>query len=178
MEVKILFERLKRTLIYDCPWITLFVDKVKINDTIFPKYHMIHFKSKSVVVLVKKDEEILFVKSFRHTLEEIQLELPAGFIDKGESPIETAKREVLEETAITVKNLKKIYEYYPSNGISDQLIYIFTADYESGIAKGQDSENDGALWIPKEKVDMMLDNGELTDGLTLSALLLAQRNNR
>lgn len=93
-----------------------------------------------------KKGELLFVKQFRYPLKQIFLELPAGKIDKGEKPIETAKRELKEEVGYTAKIMKYVTSIHPVIGYSDEVIHIFLA---RGLTFVGDSPDDGEFLIPQ-----------------------------
>ena len=61
-------------------------------------YFTIQIPDSSVILPITTDEEFIIIKQYRETLNNYSLELPAGFIEKDENPIDTAKRELFEET--------------------------------------------------------------------------------
>ena len=111
-------------------------------------------------------------RQFRYPYNEVIWEIPAGKRDKGEDFIETAKRELEEETGYRAEKLVKIFEIYPTPGYTDERIGLFKAE---GLEKGKihfdEDEDILSEWIPEEKVFEMIDNGEIKDGKSLIALL-------
>jgi len=101
----------------------------------------------ALVIPETKKGELLFVKQFRYPLKQIFLELPAGKIDKGETPIETAKRELKEEVGYTAKTMKYVTTIHPVIGYSDEVIHIFLA---RGLKFVGDSPDDGEFLIPQK----------------------------
>lgn len=85
--------------------------------------------SKGVCILpITKEGGIICLKQYRHALKSWQWELPAGMIDCVEdSPIETAKRELEEETGYIAEGWIDLGSFYPSPGSTTEEIYLFAA---------------------------------------------------
>ena len=82
------------------------------------------------IFAVTKEKKILLVIHPRIVLptdDKISVEIPAGYIEKGENSIDAAKRELLEETGYTTDNIFMVDSYYPSFGISGERIDLFLA---------------------------------------------------
>src|SRR3954462_1525376 len=67
-----------------------------------------------VIMAVERDKTVLLVRQYRHAAGEYLWELPAGRIDKGESALKGAKRELLEETGVAAKKWERILSFYVS----------------------------------------------------------------
>ena len=123
-------------------------------------------------VLCEKDGKILFVKQYRYAYQKELLEIPAGKKNPNESAEQTAIRELREETGLLAKNIKLLYEVYPSPGYTNEVIKIFYANqFEQGETCLDEDEFLSCEWIEKDKVKTMLKNGEFKDAKTLIALL-------
>lgn len=123
-------------------------------------------------VLVVKDGKILLERQFRYPYGEVLWEIPAGKRDKGEDFIDTARRELEEETGYVAEKLVKLFEIYPTPGYTNEVIGIFKAE---GLSEGKlhfdEDEDIVSEWIPEEKVFEMTENGEIKDAKSLIALL-------
>ncbi len=123
-------------------------------------------------VLCEKDNKILLVKQFRYPYKEELLELPAGKLNEGESPEQTAIRELEEEGGIIAGRVEKMFDVYPSPGYTNEIIRIYRA---KDISQGQMHLDEGefldCVWIQKDKLKDMIKNGQIKDGKTLIALL-------
>lgn len=87
---------------------------------------VVHPGSAVILPLIDK-EEILMIRQYRPVIGEWLYELPAGTVDPGESPMETARRELEEETGYVSGSLREVLQFYPSPGITDELMHLFLA---------------------------------------------------
>lgn len=120
-------------------------------------------KNAVVILTIDKDDNVYFVKQYREVIGIETLELPAGIIDEGETPIEAAKRELEEETGLIAKNILYLGEFYPSCGFTNEKIYMYLATKLSNGKAKIDSEEviNSVEKIPLEQCYEMLKNNEL-----------------
>ena len=108
-------------------------------------------------------------------------EFPAGTLEEGESHLRCADRELQEETGWRAARVKKIFEYYPTPGISDEKMHFFLAD---GLQKGthhrpDDDEDLEVREFSGSQIQRMIRRGEIIDGKTiLGFFFLSQPNFR
>src|SRR5262245_37342767 len=119
-------ERLSRIIVYESPWVNLYLDKVRFpNGHIIEKYHLLDFPRDAVATIVENDlGSVVFVRISRYSTGLTEWELPAGGVEIGETTIEAARREVLEETGYTTEDHQLVYSYYPMNGSANKLFHI------------------------------------------------------
>ena len=157
-------------LIYDGKVVKLYKDQVLLsNGQTSIREEIKH--SGGASVLVVKNQKILFVKQFRYAYLEEVLEIPAGKLNAGENPKETAIRELEEECGLVAKNLKLLYEVYPTPGYTNERLYVYLAsEVTEGKIHLDDDEFVEPIWIEESKVKQMLLNGEIKDAKTIIAL--------
>ena len=123
-------------------------------------------------ILCEKDGKILLVRQFRYPYKEEILEIPAGKLNKGEDPAQTAIRELEEEGGIIAGSVEKLFDVYPSPAYTDEIIRIYRAiDIKEGEQHLDEGEFLNAEWFDKPTLREMIKNGQIKDGKTLIALL-------
>jgi 8-oxo-dGTP pyrophosphatase MutT (NUDIX family) len=128
----------------------------------------------SGTVVVDDERGVLLLWRHRFITDTWGWEIPAGGIDKGESPAEAATRETIEETGWTPGPLRHLVSYHPTNGVSDQKFHLFLADGAKHVGDPTDpGESERVEWVPLHEVRAAAKRGEVTDGLSLTALLYA-----
>ncbi|MEM9069334.1 MAG: NUDIX hydrolase [Myxococcota bacterium] len=125
-----------------------------------------------VILPILSDGRLVFVKNRRFAIDEVLLELPAGTLE-GESPEETAARELQEETGYRAASLRALGSFYSAPGFCDERMHAFVArDLHAGAQSLDPTEEiEVALHTPGE-VDTLIQKGAIIDGKTLAALLL------
>jgi ADP-ribose pyrophosphatase len=167
-------ERLSRDIVYQSPWVNLYLDKVKFpNGHVIEKFHMLDFPLAAVTAIVENDSgDVVFARIPRYTTGTAAWELPAGGVEMGESEIDAAKREVLEETGYASDNHKLIYSYYPMNGSANKLFHIVRCKALDHVQDFDENEVSETLWFTKTLIRQMIKDRVILDGFTLTALLL------
>lgn len=119
--------------------------------------------------------EVIFVKQFRYPYKEEVLELPAGKLNKGEDPFESAVRELREETGAEAKKYTSLGRLYPSPGYCGEIITMYLAeDLSFGEQSLDEDEFLDTIRIPFEKAVEMVLSGEIPDAKTQTAILKAK----
>lgn len=122
-------------------------------------------------VLCVKDGKILLVRQFRYAYKKVIIEIPAGKINVGEPPEQTAVRELEEECGLKAKSVKLLCEIYPSPGYTNEIIRLFKAEeFEKSKVCFDDDEYVESFWIDVGEAKRMAENGEINDAKTLIAL--------
>jgi ADP-ribose pyrophosphatase len=126
----------------------------------------------SVGIVAVSGSEVILVTQYRHTSGRVLLEIPAGKIEKGETPRQAAVREMAEEIGYSGK-LEPLMKWYLAPGYSTELMHVFVATRLRKIERGplDDDEN---IRIKKMKLDAAVRkclSGEIKDSKTVAALL-------
>lgn len=159
---------------YNNPWIQVTEYQV-LNPAGKPGiYGKIHFKNKAIgIIAIDQNDYTWLVGQWRYPLEQWSWEIPEGGGPVGVEPLESAKRELKEETGLTAKHWTLIQRTHLSNSVSDEEGFIFLAeDLEEGDHEREDTEADMRVKkiLLTEALEMVLD-GRITDSLTVMALL-------
>jgi 8-oxo-dGTP pyrophosphatase MutT (NUDIX family) len=141
-------------------------------------YGKVHFKNKAIGIVALDDQlNTWLVGQYRYTLNDFSWEIPEGGGNMDEDPLEAAKRELKEETGLTAGKWTLLSRMHTSNSVTDEEGFIFLAeDLTQGTKQLEETEADMQLRkMPlKEAVSMVL-RGEITDSLSMIALLLVSR---
>ncbi|MEO0293660.1 MAG: NUDIX hydrolase [candidate division WOR-3 bacterium] len=118
------------------------------------------------------ESEIILVRQYRYPVNEVLLEIPAGTIEEGESPIQTIQRELQEEINYKPGKLEKIGDIYLTPGYSNEIIHLFKAsDLIPCSLKRPSEEKIEIVKIKIEDVVKKINKGEIKDGKTIIAIL-------
>ena len=121
---------------------------------------------------------MLLVRQYRSSVDRLLLEIPAGLRDvEGEPPIETARRELVEEVGMRAGRVERICEFLNSPGFCDELVHVFAAyDLEPCDVDRQGIE-EAHMTVEKVALDdvpAMIASGELVDAKTVIGLTLVR----
>jgi len=166
-----MLKTLKSEIVYKNNWVSVFKDDVEFPDGSIGEYGVVRHHSKSVVVLVEANDKILFVNANRYVNKSISIELPAGIIEKGETPIEASCREVLEETGCVLNDCIEMFQYLPSNGTSDQVIYVVKGRCTDMNVVPDNNEVADVMWMSNKEIEEKIIDNTIDDGPTLIAWL-------
>ena len=123
-------------------------------------------------ILAIKDGKILLVKQFRYPYKEELYEIPAGKLNQGEDPMQTAIRELEEEGGIRAKRVEKMFDIYPTPAYTNEIIRIYKAtEFVETKSCLDEDEFLSAEWIDKWQVKKMIENGQIKDAKTIVAVL-------
>lgn len=122
----------------------------------------------TVVMPVDPKLGILLVRQYRFAVRRYLWELPAGMVDPGESALQAAKRELLEETGYRAKRWRKLISFYPSPGFQEEKMTIFLAqDFTAGKAAPTHDEFIEWRWFEPAWVETQIRNGRICDAKTI-----------
>lgn len=141
-------------------------------------YGKVHFKNKAIgIIALDQHNNTWLVGQWRYTLNEWSWEIPEGGGPLQDDTLESAKRELKEETGLVAQHWTMIQRTHLSNSVSDEEGFLFLAEdltqYETEL---EDSEADMKVWkLPfAEALQMVLD-GKITDSLTVMGILKVAR---
>jgi ADP-ribose pyrophosphatase len=125
------------------------------------------------IVPVHADGDVVLLKQFRPSIGEELYEIPAGTMEKGEAPLATAKREIIEETGFKAKQWSKVGEFYSAPGFCTELMHLYIA---RGLSPAQaDGDDDEILKPVRMSLDAALKlirTRKIRDAKTIAGLLI------
>lgn len=159
--------------VYDNPWINVTHREVITPSGTTGIYGMVHFKNIAIAIIPIDNEGYTWlVGQYRYTINRYSWEVPEGGGSHGISPLESAQRELLEETGITAGTWIEAGELHLSNSVTDERGLIFVAkDLSFGEAKPEETEQLEIKKVHFEEALEMAMNGEITDAFAVVAIL-------
>ena len=130
----------------------------------------------AAMVPMLNNQEVVLIKQYRHANREFIWEIPAGTLDPNESPLNCARRELIEEIGYSATDWHQLGTITPLPGCSDEHIHIFLAS----DLKPEEQQLDDDEMINVHKINLsealqMILAGEISDGKTISGLFLASQ---
>jgi len=127
----------------------------------------------AVMMAVDNKRRILLVRQYRVPARDYLWELPAGRLDPGETPLQAARRELIEETGFRAKQWKKLVTFYPSPGyVAEKMTIYLATGLKAGKATPMDDERIEARWFTTKEVDRAIQKGKIVDGKTMIGYLI------
>ena len=152
-------------------------DRVRLPDGHESTREYILHQGAAVIIPVLDNGDLVFERQYRYPLGKVMLELPAGKIDPGEEPLETAMRELREETGYDAREWRYLGVMHPCVGYSNERIEIFLAQ---GLVQEAQQDLDHGEFL--DVITMSLDEallavqtGEISDAKTIVCLLWAEK---
>ena len=119
----------------------------------------------------KAGPRILLERQYRHAARSFLWELPAGKVDRGESALKAAKRELLEETGYSARQWRRILNFFVSPGFLDETMTIFLAqNIRPGVAQPEYDELIESRFVPLRTAQSMAERGAIRDAKTIAGI--------
>ncbi len=167
----------QRQQVYDNAWITVHEDQV-----INPRggagiYGWVHFKNKAIgIVPVDENLNTWLVGQYRYTLNEYSWEIPMGGGPNELDPLESARRELKEETGLTAQRWQNIMRIHTSNSVTDEEGFIFLAqELTPGETEFDETEDLRVRKLPLAEALQLVLSQEITDAISISGLFRVAR---
>ena len=168
MPTKLIERKISSEKVFSGELLQVYKDQVTLPDGGKAGREWIKHPGASAVLPVFKNGDVMLVKQFRYPLSQIFYEVPAGKIDKGEPPGDTAIRELKEETGLVGGNIAYVGHFHPAIGFSDEVIHFYVAwDLEESMQSVDIDEFVQMARMPLHEVITMIENGQITDGKTM-----------
>ncbi|MCQ4575259.1 MAG: NUDIX hydrolase [Candidatus Brocadiales bacterium] len=165
---------LQSKMIYDGRRLRLYRDEVELPDGRHTFREVVSHPGAVAVVPVTEEGDVFLVKQFRYAIRSELYEIPAGIIEKGESPEQCAVRELREEAGLNAGKMEKLGQFYTSPGVMDELMHIYRATELT--APGYKPEE--GIEVVKMKLGQAIDKiktGEIADAKTICGIFWVVR---
>jgi ADP-ribose pyrophosphatase len=132
---------------------------------------------RSVAILpITETGNVILEKHYRYAPRKDILEIPAGWIEKGESPLEAARRELKEETGFSSRKVINLGTIIPASGYSTEQLFFFLARIKENSRANQRLEKGEEISViiyPKDRILRMIKTGEIVDPMMICAVFRA-----
>jgi ADP-ribose pyrophosphatase len=156
--------------------VDLALQQVRLSDGTVAERELVLHRGAVALVPMVDEQHVCLVRNDRYAVGQTLLEVPAGTIDPGESPDQTAERELLEETGYQAGRIQRIREWYVSPGVMNERMYLYLCqDLRPGPVRHQPDEQLQAVVVPWEEAVAMADEGRIDDAKSLLALMLCDQ---
>lgn len=133
----------------------------------------------TAIVPLISPREVILIKQFRYCAGKVLWEIPAGTLEADETPIECAKRELIEETGYRAGKMEPMGGFFTSPGFCTEFLRLFLATaLEPCESKPDDDERLTAHKVPLDDAFRKIDRGEIVDAKTIVGLLKLSRMGR
>lgn len=175
-EEKFYEKTIKSDTIYDGKILKLRVDTVELENKRYSKREIVDHQKGAGIIAFDGPDKLWMVSQYRKAIDKVTLEIPAGLVDPGELPIETAKRELQEEVGYFPEKVTYLFDMHASPGFTNDKLSFFLADnlVNSKLEQDED-ENVASKSYPVKELYQMVENGEITDAKTIIAIFYALR---
>jgi ADP-ribose pyrophosphatase len=164
---------LQSEYIYRGRLVNLRLDTVELPSGRQAKREIVEHGACTAMVALDSDDNVLLVKQYRKPVERELLEIPAGGVDSGEDPVDTARRELEEETGFSAESLEKIGFFYTSPGFCNEGMHVYLArGLRPDTRDADDDENIEVIRVPLKKIPKLIASGDICDAKSIAGLLL------
>lgn len=167
------WKTLSQKYLIEKPWLTARVDKVQLpTGVIIDEYYVLEYPDWVNTIAITKDGKFVFVRQYRYAIGKTVNELCAGVVEKGEDPMDAAKRELMEETGFGGGNWQEWMTISANPSTHTNLTHCYLATDVEPLGKqhldqGEDLE---PCMFSREEVLDMLQKGEIWQALMAAPL--------
>jgi 8-oxo-dGTP pyrophosphatase MutT (NUDIX family) len=150
------------------------VDEVTLPNGERLELEVVHHPGGAAVAAVDEQDRVCLLRQYRYVAEGWVWELPAGKLERGEPPLVTAQRELVEEAGVNARTWSSLGSYLSSPGVFSEVLHLYLArDLESTAAAPELNEVFEVHWVPLAEACERALNGDIRDGKTALGLLRA-----
>lgn len=158
------------------PWLRVYSEKVELPDgRVVDDYLRLEQPDFVMIVPVRNECEIGLIRSYKHGVGAVDMQPPAGYVEKGEDILTTAQRELLEETGCQAEAWFELGSYVISGnrGTGKAHLYLATGCRRVVEPDPGDLEEQEVIWLSLEEVQQRWTDGKFSQMATVAALGLA-----
>jgi ADP-ribose pyrophosphatase len=165
--------------IYDGKILALELDEIQEEGGAQALREVVRHRGSVAALPVDDGGRLVLVRQYRHPVGRALWEVPAGLLEKGESPEQAIRREVEEEVGRRAAHLERLAVFHPTPGFCDEMLHLFRASglEETAVRRDEDEVLE-VKWFTLDEARAMLTAGELRDAKTQIAVLMESERRR
>ncbi len=163
--------------VYDNPWISVREDQVINPSGGEGIYGVVSFKNTAVgIVPLDREGYTYLVGQYRYPLDEYSWEIPEGGSPKGTTPLDSARRELKEETGLTAARWSELGRIHTSNSVTSEVGFLFLAEeLTEGTSHLEETEDITVKRVSLQEAVQMVMDGQITDSMSIAGILKTAR---
>lgn len=167
---------LRSELLYQGRFLSFRSDFFKGNQEEPHRYDIVTHPGACAMIAVNHEGGIYLVKQWRHAVNQILLELPAGILEKGESPFECAQRELQEEIGFKSLRLQPMGGFFSAPGFCNEYLHLFLAlELMPSSLSPDDEECIDVCLLSLEQALEAIETQQIQDAKTICGILRYER---
>jgi len=170
---------LKRTTHFRGRVVSLTVDEVTLPNGHRASLEIVHHPGGAAAVAIDGEGRVCLLRQYRHAVGEWIWELPAGKLEPGEPPLNTAQRELVEEAGTLAAHWESLGRCVPSPGVLNEIVHLYLA---TGLTPARAALESAEVlevhWMPLGEAYEWVLNGTIADAKTCLGILRAVHKQR
>lgn len=164
--------------VYEGRRVSVRLDEISLPSGRAAVYEVVEHPGAAAVVALTAERHVLLVRQFRQAVGEELLELPAGTLEPGESPLACAQRELAEEAGRAAGRWEPVISFYPSPGVLTEELHVFLAE-DLRTSEAEREEEDLVLEsLPLEEAHRRIAAGDIRDAKSIIGITAARERLR
>src|SRR5262249_27744991 len=152
------------------------LQRVRLSDGEYKDRELVIHRGAVALVPIVDPDHVCLLRNFRYSANETLIEIPAGTIEPGGTPEETAERELAEETGYRAGRITRVTDWWVSPGVFTERMYLYLCeDLTPGPTDHQPDEQLQPFVVAWDEAVAMALDGRIRDAKSLAALLLCDR---
>lgn len=159
--------------VYDGKIVSLELDEIQEDGGTKALREVVRHRGSVAAIPVDDEGRLVLVRQYRHPVGQALWELPAGVLEKGESPEQAIRRELEEEVGRRAGRVEHLVTFHPTPGFCDEVLHLFRATrLEETAVHPDEDEVLEVKWYTLAAARRLLHAGEIKDAKTIVALLM------
>lgn len=151
--------------------LNLRIDKVALPNGRMSSREVVEHAPAVAIIPEMDDGTVLLVEQFRYAVERLILEVPAGLVEEGETPLQAAHRELMEEVGYDADSFVEVGRFFTSPGFSNEVITLYHATgLRPARLEADDDEFIRVVGVPKDRLPSVLAEQEIMDAKSMAAV--------